>query len=533
MVKKEVIDLLVQGTKEERLEVCRINPFYFAIYYFPEFFEYPSAPFHEQMYRDYVDLMDGTTREAAWIMFRESAKTSIAKICITHAICFKLKKYINVDSYDKQNAEALLFDVVLWLQTNDAIKSDFGELYNSKRSPDEAQRKRVADFLTNNGVRVEAHSTQESMRGRVFQQYRPDFIVLDDFENSKTITSLAYTQKVLDHIDEMVAGLAPTANVLYLGNYLSESGSVAHIMERSKRDNRVVVRNIPIARNNKPTWPGKYVMTDADRAIPGNEKKVSIEERRRMIDNFEAEMMNNPTTSSEVFFSREKIEAAKTKAIEHQDNVAGLWLWDDYKPYHRYSIGADSSEGVGLDANTAVIIDHEYQPNRAAVVGTYVNNEMPPDVFGHELLRIGYQFGACLVAPEVNNTGHATIASLKSKNYPKIYQDRNELTVQAGKPSHRLGWRTTSGNKYNAFFQFKRAFEDGNLVIFDERLLDEMLYYSLVDLRDDKGVGMATRHFDLLMAAVIAWAVREYAVHGEPDDITYDENPNYIASQPM
>lgn len=528
-----MIDLLVQGTREERIEVCRINPFYFAIYYFPEFFVYQSAPFHEHMYRDYVDLMDGTLREAAWIMFRESAKTSIAKICLTHAICFQQKKYINVDSYDKQNAEALLFDVVLWLQTNDAIKADFGELYNARRSPDEVQRKRVADFLTNNGIRVEAHSTQESMRGRVFQQFRPDFIILDDFENSKTITSAAYTQKVIDHIDEMMAGLAPEACVLYLGNYLSESGSVAHIMERAKRDNRVLVRNVPIVLNDKPTWPGKYVMNDADKLKSGNEKKVSIEERRRMIDNFEAEMMNNPTTSSEVFFDRAKVESGKLRCVEKAEDVAGLHLWDQYKSYHRYSIGADSSEGVGQDANTAVIIDHEYAGGKAAVIGTYVNNTIAPDIFGHELVRMGYQFGACLVAPEVNNTGHATVAALKSVNYPKIYQERNEIVVNAQRPSHRLGWRTTSGNKYNAFFQFKRAFEDGDLLIFDERLINEMLYYSLVDLRDEKNVGMATRHFDLLMAAVIAWAVRAYAVHGEPEGTEYEEPVNYMASQPL
>jgi hypothetical protein len=159
---------------------------------------------------------------------------------------------------------------------------------------------------------------------------------------------------------------------------------------------------------------------------------------------------------------------------------------------------------------------------------------MAPDIFGHELIRFGYHFGGCLIAPELNNTGHAVVTVLKAKHYPNIYQDRNEVTVRGDAPSIRYGFRTTSGKKYNAFYQFKRAFEDGELTIFDERILNEMLYYSMVDLRDDKNVGMATRHFDLLMAAVIAWAMKPYAHHGEPESTEgdYDES-DFISSQPM
>jgi hypothetical protein len=44
---------------------------------------------------------------------------------------------------------------------------------------------------------------------------------------------------------------------------------------------------------------------------------------------------------------------------------------------------------------------------------------------------------------------------------------------------------------------------------------------------------MATRHFDLLNAAVIAWAVRAYAVHGEPDTIEQDDDEGFMATQPF
>ncbi|MEA2947176.1 MAG: hypothetical protein QOI40_2506, partial [Alphaproteobacteria bacterium] len=66
--------------------------------------------------------------------------------------------YINVDCYDKGNAESILFDVVTELQTNDLLIGDFGKLYNQPRSKDEATLKRVSNFVTNNRIRVEAYT---------------------------------------------------------------------------------------------------------------------------------------------------------------------------------------------------------------------------------------------------------------------------------------------------------------------------------------------------------------------------------------
>lgn len=52
------------------------------------------------MFRDIGRLLSGAIRELAWIMFRESAKTSIAKALIVYLIATKKRRYINVDSFD-------------------------------------------------------------------------------------------------------------------------------------------------------------------------------------------------------------------------------------------------------------------------------------------------------------------------------------------------------------------------------------------------------------------------------------------------
>ena len=53
-------------------------------------------------------------------------------------------------------------------------------------------------------------------------------------------------------------------------------------------------------------------------------------------------------------------------------------------------MGADTSEGVGKDANTFALFDFGTAPNDVGILAaTYYNNRIPPDLFGFELKRGG------------------------------------------------------------------------------------------------------------------------------------------------
>lgn len=306
-INQKALKQVVAGTREQRRYLCEQDFSLFFSYYFLDYIKYEFAPFHYDMFQDVSDLMSGVFREVVWEMFRESAKTSIAKAFITWLICYQKRMYINVDSFDKENAERMLFDIVLFLQTNNRLIADFGELFNAKRNPDEITQKRVNNFVTNNGVRTEAHSTQESVRGRIHGHQRPDCLIIDDFENNRTKDSRAYTEQVIGHINEFKAGLDATAIVLYLCNYITEYGSVQTLIERAKTDKRLRVRNVPVIKDGKPTWPSKYAMTDAEAKITG---KVSLEDKKRQLGSqvFNAEMMNQPIDEETQEFHRQNFK---------------------------------------------------------------------------------------------------------------------------------------------------------------------------------------------------------------------------------
>lgn len=304
IINKEALEYAITATPQERRYILESNIAMWFAYYMVDYIKYPFAPYHYEMFDDLHKLLDGTYREVAWVMFRESSKTSLAKGFVSYLICTNSKRYLNFDSFDKENAERALFDAILELQKNPRILADYGELYNARRNSEELTQKKISNFLTNNGIRVEAHSTQESIRGRLHGAQRPDALILDDYETNKTKDSEAYTAQVAGHISEAQSGMDASGIVLYLSNYITEYGNVAALFERSKHDPRLKIRKVNVIDSNgQPSWPEKYALTTEEAKVT---KKVSIEDIRKKLGPqvFDAEMMNNPIDEGSQEFSQ-------------------------------------------------------------------------------------------------------------------------------------------------------------------------------------------------------------------------------------
>lgn len=312
---QKALEKMIDGTKEERVFLAEHSFMLFAIYYFKEYFTYPIAEFHKDFNNDLHDLVEGKIREVAWIAFRESAKTSYAKLFIIWLICYKKRFYINVDSFDRENAERILFDIAFEMVNNKRLRADFGILFSKERGIQDIKQNRINNFVTENGIRVEAHSTQESVRGRIHLNQRPDFLLFDDIETNKTKDSEAYTKQVRDHLTEAQAGMSADGFILYLGNYITEYGNIQWLMDRAKTDTGLRIRNIPIMNEQGiPTWEAKYAITDEEAKTTG---KVSIEDKQRQLGSlvFSYEMMNKPIDEMTAEFKKEYAQ------FETEENV--------------------------------------------------------------------------------------------------------------------------------------------------------------------------------------------------------------------
>ena len=514
-------EYVLKGSPALRKAICKEEPLYFAMFYFPEYFTFSVPQFHKDMYQDIKDLDKSVIDEAMWCVFRDGAKTSLAKVAlVVWMICFKKRRYLNWDSYDSENAEQALFDVTVALQTNPRIISDFGHLYFKKATRlamSEAKMKRIKNFITENGVRVSAFSTQESTRGRLFANVRPDGFIFDDFENLKTKESIPITNKIIDHINELRSGLPAGAFVLYLCNYLTDSGSVAHVMENLKRSDRARVRFVPVVdRKGVLAWPDKFVKTNVE-AVRVNRDikdaklhKISLEARRASLGDsvFETELMLNPAKSGDLFFDRNLVERAIENATEPTEENAGFKIWYKYNPKHRYGGGGDTSEGIGGDANASAWIDFTTKPNR--LVASFEDSQMSNTTFGWEIDRQGKMYAKPFFVPEINQTGYGTVAELLNAGYDNVYQ-REVKNKISGKMQKEFGWRATVGTKFQVLGELKEAFESGELEILDLGLLTEMKYFTKAAARLIKREEGATRHYDKLRAVALAWEARKFA----------------------
>lgn len=506
-VPQEAIDLAEkvwhEGTNSEKLaffafesdepnDMITFKFLYWVYRMYPRYLSSPPAEFHKQMANNMLNAYYGR-KNYANLGFRGCAKSTYAKLFIAFALLNDLdhkRKFIKVLARNLPNSKGMVTDIFNLIME---VKPLYGNLFPKKKEQKGEETMMV--FTTVDGVKLMAGTVGMTQRGHIQDAYRPDFLIFDDVEDRESISSLSQTESTIWRIDEAIQGLAADGSYMVLGNYISEEGVIQWFINKPN----IEVDKITIMDSDgKPTWPERY---DAEK----------IELIKGDADDFYGEYMCDPTRADAAFFDRSKVDNDISQAKQPHRESAGVRYWGDYQPHHRFAIGADTSEGIGKDANTFALFDFGTMPNDIGVLtATYYNNRIPPDLFGSELVRVGQEFGNCLVAPEANNTGHATISAMRG--YPNIFTQRSEGNRQI-KHTERLGWRTTRKTKPQMLFDFRKDYNDGLIKIYDINVLKEMRSYTTADLTDTK-IGMVTRHFDLLIAVCIAWQMRKYAVFG-------------------
>lgn len=465
-----------------------------------------DAPFHADIDRRNLRIYryGGAFPDIA---YRGGAKTTRTKLFIAYVISNDLehrRRYFKVLTKDIGNARQIVTDIYN-LFVNRRIQHYYPEIF---QKTEEKRREAMSEFDTATGVKVRAGTVGQEQRGQLQDDSRPDFIWFDDFETRNVLRSAATIQTIWDNMEEARDGLSLSGGSIYTCNYLSERGNVHKIIQKYPDDALLVpikgrielhvddegnvdVRHI----DGKPTWSAAYTLAD-------------IEFRLEKSDDPAGEYLSCPAAGDDIFFPRGKLaKQEKKKPIE---NIAGFKIFHEYDPSHRYASGHDIAGGVGLDSSTSVFIDFTQFPNR--VVATFKNNTIKPDIFGDEIKSQARNFGNPLVAPENNNHGHATIGRLK-QIYDNIYtMKEKEIRAGAATRIKQWGWNTNGATKNEMMIALRKAVSDGYLELSDPDLIAEARSYTRDDLMDEEeDPRLTTRHFDLLIAAAIAWQMRMLA----------------------
>lgn len=150
-----------------------------------------------------------------------------------------------------------------------------------------------------------------------------------------------------------------------------------------------------------------------------------------------------------------------------------LFIFKEPSKNEAYAIGADVAQGLADgDFSTACVLNKNME--QVAVF----KGHLDPDLFGKMLVYLAKYYNQALLTPELNNHGHATLASIKNEQYYQVY--RREVQDELGKDTQdKVGWLTNVKTKAKMLDDFKAAYRDGSLKVNHEETLREMLTLTL------------------------------------------------------
>lgn len=504
------------GETEVELIVKKFN--IWIRYFFPQFLKgddgtiVKDAPFHRKI--DYFNALVYTGQEVNEkkvkffidIVFRGGAKTTRTKLFIAFAIANDFthyRKYFKILSADQTNSKQFTTDIYnLLVETR--IKKYYPEIFEKTTAKREET---MGSFTTSTGIKLLSGTVGTDQRGQIQDESRPDFIVYDDFETRKTLKSAVTTKSIWDNMEEAKTGLSKSGGSVYLCNYISEAGNVHKLVQKKGVDGYTVLI-VPIIDNGVPAWKDRDTVKD-------------IESIKADAEDFAGEYLCEPSASHDATIDRKAIE--RQKIMQPIREVAGLRIYYNYDPSHRYGLGGDIAGGVGLDSSTTVIIDFSTVPAR--VVATYDCNTIIPSTFGHEVKRQGDMFGECIVALE-NNKFDEAIGVLKTiYNIDRIFKMEHKAknVDDQYKKQTQYGWQSNALTKPQMIFSLKKAVEDGLIELNDERLIMECKSHTRNDLMDrEVDARLTTRHFDLFTGCCISWQMKDHATIAEDEKFEYN-----------
>lgn len=161
-----------------KLEASRSLAF-FAAYYFPHYVKSRSSSFHQFLYQELVRVVNSPVGQRVAIAApRGNAKSSITSlIFLLWCVVYQRKRFIILLSDTSSQAEEFLSDLRNEIENNERLREDFGDLKGDIWKAD--------DIITRNQVRILVLGARKKIRGRRFNDLRPDLIVGDDLENDE------------------------------------------------------------------------------------------------------------------------------------------------------------------------------------------------------------------------------------------------------------------------------------------------------------------------------------------------------------
>lgn len=173
-----------------------------------------------------------------------------------------------------------------------------------------------------------------------------------------------------------------------------------------------------------------------------------------------------------------------------------LKIWKMPVDGETYVVGADVAEGlITGDYSVGIVLDSDLN------VCAKWRGHIDPDLFGKELVKLGYLYNEAYLAVENNNHGLTTLKSILNEDYYNIFYTK-QYDKTSDTTTKKIGWSTNVRTKPIAIDKLAEFIREKFLGIWDLEIVMELYSYII----DDKGKTNAQegKHDDCVMAFAIA-----------------------------
>lgn len=245
----------LKTSRAMRKKLTEDSFYWFFHTYFSHYVKYPTSAFQKEM----MDLASDTEIEQLVICaFRESGKSTIitTALPIWSIIGELQKKFVVICSQTQTQARLHLANIVKELENNELIRKDFWPY-----DWEENEMGVTAINLKKYGAKIIAISKEQTVRGIRHGEHRPDLIISDDIEDSRSVrTSDAREQTFKWYTSEILPLGGDHTKYITVGNLLHEDSLILRLrdsIENGKRNG--VFKFYPIMNSDEvPLWIERF-----------------------------------------------------------------------------------------------------------------------------------------------------------------------------------------------------------------------------------------------------------------------------------
>ncbi len=238
-----------------RIALAKKSHYWFFHFYFSHYVTFSTADFQRDMFALTEDVDNYIT---VIVAFRGSGKSTVCTLSypLWAILGSQQKKFIVILSQTQQQARQHLKNIKKELEQNKLLRNDLGPF---KEETDEWGGLSLA--IPRYNARIMAASSEQSIRGSRYLQYRPDVIIADDVEDLQSVRTQEARNKTYDWLkgDVLPSG-APDTKVIVVGNLLHEDSLLRRLRDEIYNNTlQGAYREYPIVGKDETLlWPGKF-----------------------------------------------------------------------------------------------------------------------------------------------------------------------------------------------------------------------------------------------------------------------------------